>query len=122
MTEQTFIKINAVVGRADDGIITIKELGEFEASFVEWLERCGYDTCTIWELITEHPDTDITKFVKVGDIDGEHMPLRECACGQQFDYWDFILSIYPDMPTECPSCGRKMYFSYSVRVYEVAND
>lgn len=122
MPEQTFIKANAIIGRADDGIITMQELDEFEAKFVEWLETEGYDTCIIWELIKEHPDNDITRLVKCGEIDGEHMTLEKCVCGQKFGYWDFILSIYPDSPTECPNCGRKMYFSANARVYEVASD
>ena len=77
MTEQTFIKINAVVGRADDDVITIKELDEFEANFVEWLDQRGYVTCAIWELITEPSDTDFTRLVGFFELDGSILPAYE---------------------------------------------
>ena len=52
MTEQTFIKIKAVVGRADDKPITIQEQDEFNDKFIEWLEANGYETCAVLELVT----------------------------------------------------------------------
>lgn len=66
-------------------------------------------------------DIDITELVEFGNADDEVLPLIKCACGKRFTPWDFILSIYRDMADECPSCGRKMYFSFSVRVWEVSS-
>lgn len=65
-------------------------------------------------------DNDITKLVRFGENDGECLPLEKCACGQEFESWDFILGIYRDNPKTCPKCGRQLYFSVSVRVLEVA--
>lgn len=62
---------------------------------------------------------DITALVKTGSPDGESVPLVRCACGKTWERWDFILSIYPDMPRECDGCGRRMYAAVEVRVYEV---
>lgn len=64
-------------------------------------------------------DNDITPLVEYSDNDGEFLPLTKCACGQKFVRWDFILHTDRDMPTTCPNCGRKMYFSVSVHVLEV---
>ena len=64
-------------------------------------------------------DTDITNLVDFGDIDGESIPLTKCACGQHYDSWRFIVSIYRNDPAKCDGCGRKLYFSLSIRVFEV---
>jgi NAD-dependent protein deacetylases, SIR2 family len=63
--------------------------------------------------------TDITDKVYTGSPDGELVPLNKCACGKEFEYWDFILSIYDDNPKECPNCGRKLFASIQVRVFEI---
>lgn len=66
--------------------------------------------------------TDITEKVEFsrGDIyDGEALPIRRCVCGAKFDGWEFIISIYPDIPHTCPVCNRKLYFVSVIRVYEV---
>jgi hypothetical protein len=66
---------------------------------------------------------DVTKDVLLGDNnDGECLPIVECVCGQGFDNWDFIISIYSDNPDECPNCKRKLFFSNSIKVYEVINE
>ncbi len=62
---------------------------------------------------------DVTHLVSFSDNDGESLPLTRCVCGKEFAAWDFILSIYPDMARECPACGRKLYFDYSITVYEI---
>jgi DNA-directed RNA polymerase subunit RPC12/RpoP len=63
---------------------------------------------------------DVTALVRVGAVDDESVPLERCVCGARFETWRGpILSIYADDPTECPSCGRRLYFQSSVRVYEV---
>jgi len=62
---------------------------------------------------------DITKLVDFGDNDGESLPLTKCACGRVWDSWDFILGIYPDMAHTCLGCGRRLFFSVAIRVYEI---
>jgi DNA-directed RNA polymerase subunit RPC12/RpoP len=63
-------------------------------------------------------DKDITSQVKFGENDGECLPMTKCICGKEFDWWDFILSIYRDMASSCPSCKRKMYFRNRITIYE----
>ena len=75
MTEQTFIKIKAVVGRADDKPITIQEQDEFNDKFIEWLEASGYETCAILELITERQPSE--SFVGFFELDGKVTPAYE---------------------------------------------
>ncbi len=62
---------------------------------------------------------DITALVSFQNNDDESLPLTKCACGQTFPSWEFILSIYADMPHECPNCHRKLFFRNEIRVYEV---
>ena len=63
-------------------------------------------------------DKDITDQVKVGLIDGECLPLEVCACGLKFDNWECVLSIERDAFFQC-DCGRKLYFSNKITVYEI---
>lgn len=62
---------------------------------------------------------DITHLVEFYDNDGESLPLTKCACGLRFDPWDFILNPDPDHPKKCFGCGRSLYFSLNIRVFEV---
>lgn len=68
------------------------------------------------------PDIDVTGLVKFGNNDDECLPLTRCICGQEFGYWEHIINIYRDMAPPCPNCGRKLYFSFSIRVFEVVSD
>jgi len=63
-------------------------------------------------------DKDITNLVDFNGNDDEYLPLTECVCGQRFEPWKFIISIYRDTPKECPNCKRKLYFKMGIRVYE----
>ena len=69
----------------------------------------------------ETQDRDVTALVEFRDNDSEALPLTRCVCDAEFDAWDFILSIYRDMARRCPKCGRRLYFTNTIRVYEVAN-
>lgn len=62
---------------------------------------------------------DVTGAVEWGDIDGELLPLTKCACGEKFIPWDYVINIYEDSARECPKCGRLLYFSMTITVYEV---
>lgn len=63
-------------------------------------------------------DKDITEHVSIGEIDGESLSLEKCVCGREFKSWDFVMSIYRDQANQC-DCGRRLYFSNKVTVYEV---
>ena len=84
MTEQTFIKINAVVGRADDKPITIQEQDEFNDSFIEWLEAAGYETCAILELVTgeleDLQDAQAAREALQAHEAGETVPWDDVRC------------------------------------------
>ena len=63
---------------------------------------------------------DVTSLVEVGSIDDELIPITKCVCGATFKNWGgFVISIYEDMPYRCPKCGRGLYFSIELHVYEV---
>lgn len=65
---------------------------------------------------------DVTNQVDFGSVDDECSYITKCMCGHKFDSWDFLISIYDDTLGKCPYCGRKFYFSNSVRVYMVKNE
>lgn len=63
--------------------------------------------------------TDITDQVEFIRNDNEMLPITKCICGHQFAPWDFFISIYPNMPDECPECGVKLFFGVRIRVYKI---
>lgn len=65
---------------------------------------------------------DVTDLVDFSNPDDECLSLIRCVCGQEFPAWTFVISIYSDTPRECDSCGRKFYFSSSVRIFEVLGE
>lgn len=73
-------------------------------------------------------DEKMTKFVDVSNQmdwnlpDDEFLPVTKCVCGTKFPVWSFSVSIYDDNPKTCPICGRKFFFSNSIRIYEVIDD
>lgn len=62
---------------------------------------------------------DVTDLVDFGLNDDEYLPLTKCVCGQTFPYWSFIISTDPEDVSECPGCGRRLYFAVSIRVFEI---
>ena len=68
-------------------------------------------------------DKDITKGVKHGYVDNGMMPLYECVCGKKFQSWDFILNEggagWGCRNAKCSGCGREMYFTHEIVVWEV---
>ena len=65
------------------------------------------------------PDRDVTKLVEIGNVDDDELPINKCVCGAEFMSWQFNISI--DRACECPKCGRKLYFTMRVRVFEVVD-
>ena len=60
---------------------------------------------------------DVSKQVGWYGLEDELLALTKCVCGQIFEPWDFIVSIYADSPHTCRKCGREYYFRNDVRVY-----
>jgi len=65
---------------------------------------------------------DITGKVWFCTNDDEYLPIHKCLCGKTFGSWEFVISIYKDTPTTCPSCGAKLYFSNEIRVYQMTEE
>jgi hypothetical protein len=65
---------------------------------------------------------DITDKVKFGDNDGECLPLEQCICGYKFNRWSFIISVYEDISSICPNCGKSLFFRTSISVYEITKE
>jgi len=68
---------------------------------------------------------DITDVVKFGALPSPEtrgssmlLPLLQCACGEKFKPWDFILEEDPRGASKCNNCGRMMWFSLSIRVFQ----
>ena len=62
---------------------------------------------------------DVTERVDFSENDGESLPLTKCVCGEKFSPWDQVLGVYRDHPWECPKCGAKLYFTFTIRVFQV---
>jgi hypothetical protein len=69
---------------------------------------------------SENRDKDVTQLVSFENNDDEMLPLTVCVCGAEYPAWEFILGIYRDMARKC-ACGRRLYFSNGIRVYEVVD-
>lgn len=68
-------------------------------------------------------DLDVTDKVSFGNNDDESLPLTKCVCGQKFDEWEFIISIYPkDEAYACPNCKRRLYFRNTIRVFQAVDN
>ena len=64
-------------------------------------------------------DIDVTDQVDFRNNDDESLPLIKCVCGARFSPWEFVLSIYRGIASQCPYCKRKLYFKNEIRVFEV---
>ena len=69
-------------------------------------------------MVTE----DVTNKVRFLNNDDEYLPIVQCICGKKFNPWDFIISIYPTDPTECPKCSRKLFFKLNIQVFEIMEE
>jgi len=67
---------------------------------------------------------DVTDLVLVNpyEIDGEIVPVGRCICGHKGGWGNFTISIYRDHAKKCPECGRRLYYTVNLRVYEVEED
>lgn len=68
------------------------------------------------------PDKDVTALVDFENNDDECLPITKCVCGAKFPSWDRTISVYRDWANPCSECGRKLYFSFRITVFEVTED
>ncbi|KKM40390.1 hypothetical protein LCGC14_1563890 [marine sediment metagenome] len=67
-------------------------------------------------------EIDVTAEVDFGWNDDETLPLTKCVCGEKWGAWSGpLLGIEKDYPTECPNCGRKLYWTTRIRVLEITD-
>ena len=64
--------------------------------------------------------TDITSKVSIGSIDGNKLSVARCVCGARFDFWDYVIGAHAESAKPCPACGRRLYFTVVLKIYEVA--
>jgi len=74
------------------------------------------------------PDRDVTALVEYGLNDDETLPILQCVCGAEHDPWHYVIGMgrpyYYKDDVVLPSvlacgCGRKLYFTVSIKVFEV---
>lgn len=66
--------------------------------------------------------TEVTQQVEFSNPDDELLSIRKCICGESFAPWEFIISTCDDdINGACPKCGRKYFFKFSAKVYQVEN-
>lgn len=65
---------------------------------------------------------DVTDLVEFKLNDDEFLPITKCVCGQSFKTWDFIISMDKVSYSQCENCGRKFFFTASIRVFEVPTE
>ena len=62
---------------------------------------------------------DITKDIKVGEVDGTILPILKCKCGETFDHYSFCIGDESDKPTQCPNCKRRLFFTSEIKIFDV---
>lgn len=62
---------------------------------------------------------NVTEKVTVCEVDDESVSLSKCVCGEEFETWKFVVSIYADETTECPKCSRRFVAAIKVEIYEI---
>jgi hypothetical protein len=62
---------------------------------------------------------DVTAGAHWQNPDDEALPVTRCPCGQTYGPWAMVLSIYEDRPDTMPCCGRRLFWSQTVRILEV---
>lgn len=67
--------------------------------------------------ILDYGFEDVSHLVAFANPGDESLPILKCVCGQNFDLWEFSISIYEETARDCPNCGRLLYFRNSVHVF-----
>lgn len=62
---------------------------------------------------------DVTEEVEFGWNDDEYLPIIKCVCGEKFDLYDEMVSVYYSDPWTCPNCGTQLIWEQKITVYEV---
>ena len=64
-------------------------------------------------------DKNVTELVEHGLPDNDSMGMRRCVCGAEFIMWGYYITMHRKSARACPECGRKLYFTQTISVYEV---
>ena len=85
----------------------------------------GVDISSTWECPScgwepGVDDKDVTELVHFGNPDDELLPITRCVCGRAWRPWDFAIGIYPRWAKACPDCGRRLYFTNKLKVWETS--
>ncbi len=69
---------------------------------------------------------EVTNLVEIGSLYEEMLPVTKCVCGAQFGAWwdkapffDINTCVFDPDIHHCPKCGRGLYFSVDIHVYEI---
>jgi hypothetical protein len=62
---------------------------------------------------------DVTDKINYSEFDVGMVNIAVCICGHDFDYADFVINNDKERLVECEKCGRKFYFTNSIRVFMV---
>ena len=65
------------------------------------------------------PSVDVTEYVIAGFPDDEIMPVEQCVCGQKYDPWEQMISIYEEHATVMPCCGARLYWKPCWKVMSI---
>ena len=63
-------------------------------------------------------DVDVTEHTSFRDPDTDPLALTRCICGKRFRLWEATLSSSREDVDRMPCCGRRLYFSAAVRIFE----
>jgi hypothetical protein len=99
----------------DDDLLA--QLRAFPQAFEAAIQRIIDELEVVYKIAPGKSAKDVTNLVEFGNNDDENLPLTKCVCGTKFDLWDHQLGV--DMPIKCPNCDRELYFSFTIRVWEL---
>ena len=86
--------------------MNIKDLLEENSSWTTW-------------KIKEMKEIDVTNKISYSEFDIGLLDINRCLCGAEYDRADLIISDERDRPVSCDKCGRKFYFTNSIKVFMV---
>ena len=62
---------------------------------------------------------DVTPDVRIGRILDDYMvTLTKCVCGAEFSRGGLTITAGEENASDCPECGRELYFTMDVKVWE----
>ena len=68
----------------------------------------------------ETQDRDVTDVVAFTAPQDGVLPVLRCVCGAEFAVWLFAITSR-EAAQRCPRCGRRLYFTEAIKVYEIVD-